>query len=480
MRKKQSIDINQFGKVPPQSKNLEGAVLGAILLEKGAFDIVVEILKSECFYAEANQIVFNAMVNLQQRNSAIDTITLFEELKRMEKIEDIGGPGYLIKLTNGVVSSANIEDHSKIIYQKFLQREVIRISSQAITKAYEDSCDAFDLIDDTEKEISSINNISAKGYSYIENSVVEVLKSIYELKNSDKELTGVPTGFRAIDKLTCGWQEPDFIVLAARPSVGKTALALKFARNANKAGVKVGFFSLEMSKRQLIQRVLSSESGIYLEKIIRGRLDDHEIEVLNETAGKLKGLMIDDKAAPTIYELRNKARKMYKEGVRLIIIDYLQLMSGIQNGRSDNREQEISKISRDLKGLAKELQVPVIALSQLSREVEKRKEKMPQLSDLRESGAIEQDADMVMFMYRPEYYGVNVNENGDSMNGETHIKWAKHRNGALDTIKLRAALATQEFYDFEEQPKQLGINGNRINNTVKVSETKEIDEDAPF
>jgi replicative DNA helicase len=452
-----------LGKMPPQAKELEEAVLGTILLYSNVFDAVIEILKPECFYTEQHQRIFKAMESLQHKNFVIDILGVVEELRFREELDLVGGPFYVTTLTNKVISSANVENFSKIIYQKYIQREIIRISGQAISQAYEDSCDAFDLVDETEKEISSINNISSKSYSRIENAVISVVKNIDALRHTKEALTGVDTGYIELNKLTCGWQSPDFVVLAARPSVGKTALALKFAMNAAKSGKGVGFFSLEMNQRQLIQRIISAESGLKLENILRGRLSEDEMEMVNKTASDFSGynLMIDDKAAPTIYELRNKARKMYKDGARLIIIDYLQLMSGIQNGRSDNREQEISKISRDIKGLAKELDIPIIALSQLSRDVEKRSGvKMPMLSDLRESGAIEQDADIVMFMYRPEYYSINVNENGVSMNGETHIKFGKHRNGTLDTIKLRASLATQQFYNFIEQPKQLGLNGN--------------------
>lgn len=474
-----SVDFN-LGKISPQAKDLETAILGAILLERNIFDIVALILKSECFYVEAHKIIFEAMQRLQNKNSQIDTLALLSELQFKDELKLIdGGAYYLTTLTSAVTSTANVEYYAKIVFEKYIQREVIRISSESIVKAYQLDCDAFNLIDNTEKEISSINNLSLKSYSKIDNAVLGVLSNISALRNSNDELTGIDTGFKAINQLTCGWQSPDFIVLAARPSVGKTALALKFAMNAAKTGKGVGFFSLEMNERQLIQRIISAESGIRLENIIRGRLSEDEMDILYKTSEDFRkyNLMIDDKAAPTIYELRNKARKMYKDGARLIIIDYLQLMSGIQNGRSDNREQEISKISRDIKSLAKELNIPIIALSQLSRSVESRTNKMPQLSDLRESGAIEQDADIVMFMYRPEYYSINVNENGDNMNGETHLKFAKHRNGALDTIKIRASLATQQFYDFVEPVKQLGLNGNFKPVKTAVST---IDDDAPF
>lgn len=481
-KKVNTLDENQlyFGKIAPNAKELEVAILGTIIMDKSVFDVVVEIIKPECFYAEVHQRVFRAMCEIQQKNCIIDLLGLAQELRFREELELVGGPYYLTTLTNNTVSLSNAERYAKIIYEKYIQREVIRISGQAISHAYEDSCDAFDLVDQTEKEISSINNISSKSYSRIDNAVVSVIKNIDALRHTKEALTGIDTGFTELNKLTCGWQSPDFIILAARPSVGKTALALKFAMNAAKSGKGVGVFSLEMNQRQLIQRIISAESGLRLENILRGRLSEDEMLMINKTSSDFSryNLMIDDKAAPTIYELRNKARKMYKDGARLIVIDYLQLMSGIQNGRADNREQEISKISRDIKGLAKELDIPIIALSQLSRDVEKRSGvKMPMLSDLRESGAIEQDADIVMFMYRPEYYSINVNENGDSMNGETHIKFGKHRNGTLDTIKLRASLSTQQFYDFTETPKQLGLNGNfKPVKTVPV----DVDDDAPF
>jgi replicative DNA helicase len=482
-RKTDALEAGQmyFGKVPPQAKELEIAVLGGIIIERGAFDIVVEIIKPECFYLEIHQKIFTSMQSLHNRNCAIDLLTVVEELRYREELDLVGGAYYISTLTNKMVSSANIEVYARIIYQKYIQREVIRISGDAISTAYSDSCDAFDLIDQTEKEISSINNISSKSYIKISDAVLPVIKNIEALRHTKEELTGVDSGFIVINQITCGWQSPDFIVLAARPSVGKTALALKFAMNGAKSGKGVGFFSLEMNKRQLIQRIISAETGIRLENILRGRLSEDEMQMIYKTSCDFESynFMIDDKAAPTIYEIRNKARKMHKDGARLIIIDYLQLMSGIQNGRSDNREQEISKISRDIKALAKELDIPIIALSQLSRDVEKRSgTKMPQLSDLRESGAIEQDADIVMFIYRPEYYDINVNAHGENMNGETHIKFAKNRNGALDIVKLRASLSTQQFYDYVEPVKQLGLNGNKF--IQAGSKMINNDDDTPF
>jgi replicative DNA helicase len=370
----------------------------------------------------------------------------------------IGGPYYVTKLTNAVVSAANIEAHSRIILQKFIQRELIRISGEIISDAYEDSTDVFDLLDQAESKMYEVTSKHLKNnYESIDAALVKAIQRIEDLRNRDEDITGVASGFPSIDKVTYGWQPTDLIILAARPAVGKTAFALNLARNAAlnpRRQTPVAVFSLEMGAAQLVQRILSAESEILMEKISRGKLEEHEMKQLYAKGiQKLAQapIFIDDTAALNIFELRAKCRRLKNlNNIGLIIIDYLQLMSGTGGGNT-NREQEISTISRSLKGLAKELQVPIIALSQLSREVEKRKDgnKMPQLSDLRESGAIEQDADMVCFIYRPEYYDVTQNEMGESNRGETHIRIAKHRNGSLETIKLRARLEIQRFYDDE-------------------------------
>jgi replicative DNA helicase len=458
-RRKSSIDLSTmvYGKIPPQARDLEEAVLGAIMLEKSAFDTIIEILKPECFYVDAHQEIFKSFQSLAQKSMPIDMLTVVEELKTSGKLDEIGGPYYVTKLTNAVVSTANIEAHSRIILQKFIQRELIRISGEIIGDAYEDSTDVFDLLDESETKMFNItNNYLKKNYEDIGNALAKAINRIDELRTSKEDISGVPSGFASIDRVTYGWQPTDLIVLAARPSVGKTALALNLARNAALHPVKptgVGVFSLEMSASQLVQRILSAESEIALEKIARGKLEEYEYQQLH-TKGIKKleqaPIFIDDTAALNIFEFRAKARRLVnKHNVGLIIIDYLQLMSGTGD-RGANREQEISNISRNLKALAKELNIPIIALSQLSRAVETRKEsKMPQLSDLRESGAIEQDADMVMFIYRPEYYETFANENGESTRGETHIKIAKHRNGSLENIKLRALLHIQKFEEWD-------------------------------
>lgn len=459
-RRKGPLDLSTmvYGKVPPQAKDLEEAVLGAIMLEKGAFDVVVEILKAECFYVEAHQRIFGAMKDLAAKSQPIDILTVVEELRSKEELDVVGGPYYVTKLTNAVVSSANIEAHSRIVLQKFIQRELIRLSGEIISDAYEDSADVFDLLDQAESKIYEVTSKHLRNsYEQIDSVLVKTIQRIEDLRHKNEDVSGVPSGFPTLDRVTYGWQNTDLIILAARPSVGKTAFALNLARHAALNTLKptpVAFFSLEMSAGQLVQRILSAESEIWLEKISRGKMEEHEMKQLYARGiQKLSQapIYIDDTPALNIFELRAKCRRLKNTAnLGMIIIDYLQLMSGGgDNNRNGNREQEISSISRSLKALAKELAIPVIALSQLSREVEKRKDgnKMPQLSDLRESGAIEQDADMVMFLYRPEYYDVTQNEMGESNRGETHVRIAKHRNGSLETIKLRALLHIQKFVE---------------------------------
>src|SRR5215212_3234048 len=402
-RRKTPLDLSTmiYGKVPPQAKDLEEAVLGAIMLEKGAFDAVVEILKPECFYVDAHQRIYRAMQGLANKSQPIDILTVVEELRTREELDLVGGPYYVTKLTNSVVSSANIEAHSRIILQKFIQRELIRISGEIISDAYEDSTDVFDLLDQAESKIYEVISTHLRNnYETIDSVLVKTIQRIEDLRSKNEDISGVPTGFKTLDKITYGWQPTDLIILAARPSVGKTALALNLARNAALHASKptpVAVFSLEMSAGQLVQRILSAESEIWMEKIARGKMEEHEMQQLYKRGIQRLAqapIFIDDTPALNIFELRAKCRRLKnKHNIGLIIIDYLQLMSGTGENRNSNREQEISNISRNLKALAKELSVPIIALSQLSRAVETRGagkdgSKMPQLSDLRESGAI--------------------------------------------------------------------------------------------
>ena len=453
-----------YGKLPPQAKELEEAVLGAVMLEKKAFDAVIEILKPECFYIEAHQRIYKSMQSLANKSQPIDILTVVEELRFKEELDLVGGAYYVTKLTNAVVSSANIEAHARIILQKFIQRELIRISGEIIGDAYEDSTDVFDLLDDAESKLFEITNQHLrKNIESIDSILVQTIQRIEDMRHKNEDVTGVPSGFSHLDRVTYGWQNSDLIILAARPAVGKTAFALNLARNAAMHPTKptpVALFSLEMSAGQLVQRILAAESEIWLEKIARGKLEEHEMKQLYARGIQRLAqapLFINDTPSLNIFELRAQCRRLKnKHNIGMIIIDYLQLMSGSSDNKSTNREQEISSISRNLKGLAKELNVPIIALSQLSRAVEQRGAKegsrVPQLSDLRESGAIEQDADMVMFLYRPEYYDVTQSAEGENIKGLTEVKIAKHRNGTLETIKLKALLHIQKFTDWDEDP----------------------------
>lgn len=462
-RRKPSVDVSSmvYGKLPPQAKEFEEAVLGAIMVEQYAIDKVSSILKPEYFYVDSHQLIFLAILHLVQKSEPIDILTVSEELRRNENLEKVGGAYAVMKLTNSVVSGANIETHSRIILEKFLQRDMIRICGETIGDAYEHG-DAFEIINNHEKKLSDLTaTYSRKKIEQIDSLLVKSVQRIEFLRNQDNHITGVPSGFMELDAITHGWQPTDLIVLAARPSVGKTAFALNLTRNAAMDEIKptpVGFFSLEMNSNQLINRILSSESGVFLKNITNGRLDDEQMKNLYKRGiQKLAQapIFIDDTAAINIIELRSKIRMLkLKHNIGLVIIDYLQLMSGVSDNRS-NREQDVSKISRDLKGLAKELEIPIIALSQMSREVEKRKgEKTGQLSDLRESGAIEQDADMVMFMYRPEYYEIKGNDLGESVKGETRISIDKHRNGEIakgdNAIRLMANLSIQKFTSWDK------------------------------
>lgn len=461
-RRKQPVDLNTmvYGKIPPQDMEAEKVILGAIMQVRHALAEVQDLLTPEKFYLTSHQLVYRAILNIDQKSQPIDILSVVAELKRMEELDNVGGAYAITKLTNDVVSSANIVNHARIVTERWMAREVIKAGGQMVQEGYDDSTDPFELLDHAERAIAGIMDSNDRGkITPIAAAAAKSMHRLAFLRKQDSSLTGVPSGYDALDSITHGWQDTDLIILAARPAVGKTAFALNLARNAamNRfRPVPVAFFSLEMSEGQVMERLISQESGVYLDMIKTGRLDDEQMTHLYKTGIEPLSkapIFIDDTPALNIFELRAKCRRLKnKHNIGFIIIDYLQLMSG--TNEKGNREQEISKISRDLKGLAKELQVPIIALSQLSRAVESRKEgeKIPQLSDLRESGAIEQDADMVMFLYRPEYYGITSDENGVSTSGETHVKIAKHRNGSLDTVKLTAKLSIQKFVDFEGQP----------------------------
>ncbi len=466
MEKSKSIKINkqqpgtvislQQGKLPPQALDLEEAVIGAMLIDKKGVDEVIDLLQPDAFYKSAHQNIFESILNLFQNSQPIDLLTVSADLKKNGRLESVGGDYYLVQLTQKVASSAHIEFHARIILQKFIQRSLIRISNEIIESSYKDSTDVFDLLDEAESKLYDIaqGNIK-KSSDTAQNLVMLAKKKIEEIANKDG-LSGISTGFEKLDALTSGWQPSDLIIIAARPGMGKTALTLSMARNiAVTKQVPVAFFSLEMSSVQLITRLISAETGLSSEKLRTGKLADHEWKQLNVKVGDLEKapLYIDDTPALSIFDLRAKARRLASQHkIKLIVVDYLQLMTAGNNNKAGNREQEISMISRNLKSLAKELDIPVIALSQLSRAVETRGgTKRPQLSDLRESGAIEQDADIVSFIYRPEYYQIEEwdDEEHSSSLGQAEFIVAKHRNGGLDNIRMKFIGQLGKFEDLQ-------------------------------
>ena len=444
------------GKLPPQALDLEEAVLGAMLIDKKGVDEVIDILQPDAFYKTSHQYIFEAIQVLFKNSEPIDLLTVSSQLRKMEKLEASGGDYYLVQLTQKVASSAHIEFHARIILQKYIQRSLIRISNEIIESSYKETIDVFDLLDEAESKLYDVTQGNIKKTSESAQSlVIQAKKRIEDIANREG-LSGVATGFEKLDKLTSGWQPSDLIIIAARPGMGKTALTLSMARNiAVGRQIPVAFFSLEMSSVQLITRLISSETGLSSEKLRTGRLAGHEWQQLNVKVADLEKapLYIDDTPSLSIFDLRAKARRLASQHkIKLIIIDYLQLMTAATNSKSGNREQEISTISRNLKALAKELDIPVIALSQLSRAVETLGgSKRPLLSDLRESGAIEQDADIVSFIYRPEYYGIDEwdDEGRTPSQGQAELIVAKHRNGGLDNIRLKFVGNLGKFEDLE-------------------------------
>lgn len=449
-----SQQLYEIGKLPPQAVELEEAVLGALMLEKDALTAVVDILTQKSFYKEAHGRIFNAIQNLFQRSEPIDILTVTQELKRTGELEIVGGAYYISQLTNRVASAANVEFHARIISQKYIQRELIQISSETIREAYEDTADVFDLLDKAERNLFSVveGNIR-KNYDKMSSLINQAMEQIETARNQKTGVTGVPSGFTDLDRMTSGWQNSDLVILAARPTMGKTAFVLSLARNAAvEFSRPIALFSLEMASVQLVQRLIASESELSAEKLKKGQLEDHEYQQLHVKIGKLSEapIFIDDTPALSIFEMRAKCRRLKAQhDIQLIVVDYLQLMTTGGDNRG-NREQEISTISRSLKSIAKELNVPIIALSQLSRAVETRGgDKRPQLSDLRESGAIEQDADMVLFIHRPEYYGFTQDSDGNSTQGVAEIIIAKHRNGAVGSVNLRFVNQLAKFTDLD-------------------------------
>lgn len=501
-RKSLSNSLSGLGKLPPQAVDLEEAVLGALMLEKDALSIVIDIVKAESFYKDSHQKIFEAITNLFQKSSPVDLLTVTAELRKMGSLDIIGGAYYLTQLTDRVVSAANIEYHARIVSQKYIQRELIKISSEIITNAYDDTTDIFDLLDTAEKSLFEVAQSNLRRDTQkIDDIMRTAVDALEKLRDRTDSLTGIPSGFTALDRVTSGWQPSDLVIIAARPAMGKTAFVLSCARNAAVLHDKpVAVFSLEMSSLQLVNRLISGETEIEQEKLKRGTLADHEWTQLHSRIGKLTEapLLIDDTPALNVFEFRAKCRRLKAQyDIQMVIVDYLQLMHGKADGKGGNREQEIGSISRALKSVAKELNIPVIALSQLSRAVESRPaaSKRPQLSDLRESGSIEQDADMVLFLYRPEYYGLLEDEAGNSTAGIAEVIIAKHRNGELATVPLKFVGKFVKFQDLDNEfgdfdglnmpsPFSAGISpsnefGNPSSVITRSSRMNELDDD-PF
>ncbi len=493
-----------MGKLPPQATDLEEAVLGALMLEKDALSSVIDVLKAEVFYRDNHQKIFAAIKDLFEKSQPIDILTVTAQLRKQGDLEMIGGAYYITELTSRVASAANIEFHSRIIIQKYIQRELIRISTETINSAYEDSSDVLDLLDKAEKNLFEIAQSNLRRDARkMDDLVQEALRDIESLKDKKDGLTGVASGFTGLDRMTSGWQKSDLVIIAARPAMGKTAFVLSCARNAavdfDKPTV---VFSLEMSSVQLVNRLIAGEAEIEQEKIRKGTLEEWEWQQIHSKIGRLEKsvFIIDDTPALNIFEFRAKCRRLKAQhDIQLIIIDYLQLMHGKASdgkGGGGNREQEIGSISRALKSVAKELNVPVIALSQLSRAVEQRpgNSKRPMLSDLRESGSIEQDADMVLFLYRPEYYGLTEDEDGNPTQGVGEVIIAKHRNGETGTVRLKFVGKYVKFANLEEgmdgfpPPAANAFSGlapsqdfeKQSNFIIRPSRMDDIDDEPPF
>lgn len=464
--------LDTMGRKAPSAVELEQAVLGALLLDGDSFLRVQDVLKEDYFFDEKNKYVFAAIKSLLEKNNPVDLFTVIEKLRSQQKLEFVGGEFYISELTMKVTSSANIEFHAHIIIERYVQRELIKICGETIRDAYEPGTDAFTLLDDTERQIYDIKNQGMKrNYVGIETLITKALEQIEANSKQSSDITGVPSGIRSVDRITSGWQKSDLIILAGRPGMGKTAFALTMLRNAAiMHKVPVAFFSLEMSAVQLVTRLISAEAEVSSENLRKGNISENEWQNLVAKTQVLSNapVFIDDTPSLSVFELKAKARRLHSNHqIGLIMVDYLQLMKGDDVKESKmNREQEISYISRSLKNLAKELNIPVIALAQLSRETEKRADKTPQLSDLRESGSIEQDADLVAFIYRNAYYEKEEEQ------GLSKLIIRKHRNGAPGEADMVFKSNQQRFVDASDY--------NHMNTQIisMSSRMNDMDEDA--
>lgn len=446
------------GKIPPNAVDFEKLIIGTFLIDKKGLDHSIDLLTPEVFYDPRHQTIFASILKLYESSNPVDLITVIQELKKDEKLNQAGGDHYIIELTMGVSSSAHIEHYTRVILEKYILRSLINVSANVIDSSYKESTDVFELLDKAEQSFFEITNGTIKKRFDTANSLVK--KAIDTIKSlKDKEgISGIPSGFSAIDKETGGWQNSDLIIIAARPAMGKTAFILSMARNiAVQYKIPMALFSLEMASVQLITRMIASETGISSEKLRKGTLSDEEWEKLFNNLSELENapLYIDETPSLSIFDFRAKARRLVMQhDVKIIMVDYLQLMTANQGKIGGNREQEIATISRSLKAIAKELNIPIIALSQLSRTVETRPGKRPQLSDLRESGAIEQDADIVSFIFRPEYYKITTWDNDNegietSTENQAELIIAKHRNGATADVRLSFFKNIAKFADLD-------------------------------
>ena len=447
------IDPN-FAHVQPQAVEIERVVLGALMVDSDAFSVVSELLKPETFYEPRHQKIYEAIRNMNMDERPVDIMTLNDELSKMGEIDKVGGVDYLMEISSQVASAAHVESHARILAEKYMQRQLIHFAGDIETKAYDSSVDVDELMQQAEGSLFQISQNNMKqDFTQVAPVVKNAVEILQRAASNKGGLTGIPTGYVGMDEITSGWQASDLVIIAGRPAMGKTSFALSIAKNvAVDYGVPIGFFSLEMNNVQLVNRLISNVCEVSGRKILNGQLDPSDWERLDKRIGRLTDapIYVDDTPGLSVFELRTKARRLVREkGVKIIMIDYLQLMNA--NGmKFGSRQEEVSTISRSLKGLAKELNIPVLALSQLSRNVENREGlegKRPQLSDLRESGAIEQDADMVLFVHRPEYYHIYQDEKGNDLHGMAQIIIAKHRKGSTGDVLLNFRGEFTRFQD---------------------------------
>ena len=486
-RRQVPID-STYGHLQPQSLDIERVVLGALMIDKDAFSIVSEIIRPETFYEPRNQKIFHAIQTLNMEEKPVDIMTVAEQLRREGTLDEVGGPAYIVELSSHVASSAHIEYHAHVLAQKFLARQLISYASRVETNAFDETLDIDLVMQKAEGELFEISQKNMRqDYTQIDPVISQAVDILQKASASSGGLTGIPTGYGKLDDFTSGWQKSDLVIIAGRPAMGKTSFALSLAKNiAVDYREPIAFFSLEMNNVQLVNRLISNVCEITGNKILNGQLSPDEWERLDKNIRRLMGapIYIDDTPGLSIFELRTKARRLVREkGVKIIMIDYLQLMNA--NGmRFSSRQEEVSVISRSLKGLAKELDIPILALSQLNRGVESREGlegKRPQLSDLRESGAIEQDADMVLFVHRPEYYHIYQDDNGRDLRGMAQIIIAKHRKGATGDVLLTFRGEFTRFENPEDSRlrRSQNDNGGEILGS-KVNGAQPIADESPF